>query len=140
MWVNAKGYPDPDVAGDYVPPDEYLCKLTKITTGKETRNPGEEMWRAELVIVEGAHEGKKLFDYWVFNSENPATQRRQVLIQHRIAGLPKDFAGEIGPENFLDKLVYVTFEDDEFKGQIKSSVEFGGYRLYDDIPKGNIPF
>lgn len=139
MKINSHSYPDPDNSDFHILPGEYLCVITNIIPGLTTRNEGEGCWKVEGEVTEGEHSGKKWQDRWIFNSQNPNTQKRQVLIQHRVGGFPKVFDGEIVPEDFIDRKVYVTFEDKLYNGKIYHKVTFNGYRSAKDIEE-EIPF
>lgn len=128
MKVNTRGYPNPDHSQFHIPPGEYLCIITSIDTGLNTENPVEERWLVKGEIKEGDHTGKKWQDRWIFNSNNPNIQRRQVLIQHRIGGFPKEYEGEIEPEDFVGREIYVTFKDNFHNGKTYHNVTFNGYR------------
>lgn len=141
MRINSIGYPDPD--SDFLlPPGEYLCKVANITSGLHTKN-NEDRWNVTLEIVEGQYHGKNIYDNWIFNSNNPHTQRRQVLIQHRVCGLVKDFDDELYPEDVLGRKVIVVVEQVEYNGTVRNKVAFSGYKSEEarpDIDEAAIPF
>lgn len=128
MRINSRKYPDPDTSNFHIPPGEYLCVVNSITAGFTTKNEGEECWKAEGKVVEGEHTGKEWQDRWIFNSQNSNTQKRQVLIQHRVGGFAKEFEGDITPEDFIGKEAYVTFADNLYNGKCYHKVTFNGYR------------
>lgn len=158
MKINSRNYPDPDNSNYHIPAGEYMCLINSIITGFGTKNTGEECWKVEGQIIEGEHAGKKWQDRWIFNSANSNTQKRQVLIQHRVGGFGKVYEGDIFPEDFIDKQVYVTFEDNFYNGKTYHKVTFNGYRVAEqesnieiaeeekrefdaqDIPAEEIPF
>lgn len=128
MKINSRNYPDPDSSDHHIPPGEYLCIIDTVLPGFKTKNQGEDCWNVQGEIIEGEHTGKQWRDRWVFNSQNPNTQKRQVLIQHRVGGVEKAFEGNIEPEDFIGKEVYVTFEDNLYNGKTYHKVTFNGYR------------
>lgn len=155
MQIDSRKYPDPDSSDFHIPPGEYLCVINDIHLGITTKNPEEECWKVEGKTIGGEHTGKKWQDRWIFNSANPSTQKRQVLIQHRVGGFPKEYEGEINSEDFIGKQVYVTFEDNFYNGKTYHKVTFNGYRAVEqksnaeeekgdaetqDIPEEDMPF
>lgn len=155
MYVNTKGFPDPDAAD--VPPGEYLCEIKKIESGHSvnTDASAERWWVKGIILSEGPYKGRHFDDNWIYNSSNESLQKRQVLIMHRIGGFEKDYEGELRREDFIGKQVYVTFREDTYQGQTRHKVEFNGYRSVEsepvtaraaseekrpDIEEENIPF
>lgn len=128
MKIDSRTYPNPDDSSYHIPPGEYCCIINNVLPGFKTKNQGEDCWKIEGEVINGQHIGKKWQDRWIFNSQNSNTQKRQVLIQHRVGGFAKVFEGDIEPEDFIGREVYVTFEDNFYNGKTYHKVTFNGYR------------
>lgn len=105
-----------------LPEGEYACEFFKIEKARTSK--GDEMWKMQLRVINGPHEGRIIFDNLVFSEKS---KNRAKLIAKR-SGCDVEKAGSFEPENLLGKTIYVTTFIETYEGKDRSKVPFDGYR------------
>lgn len=115
------------------PPGKYLVEVDDIQSSFTKSD--DEMWKLKLLIVEGEHEGKNLFDNIVFSEK--AMPRAKMICSRFGLDVSKDL--DLTEDMLLQRRAIVTVDrietyekEDGSTGQ-SARIAFAGY---EEAPKG----
>ena len=134
-------FPKIEDAQDFspIPAGQYLCRVERV---EETKTlGGDDMWRLGLVVTEGPHEGRWVFDNLAFS---PAALKRVKLV---CAALGVDVTGTVdllpstirGCKCRLDVDIE-QYVDNQGRDRERNTVPFAGYEPVDAQDAGASPF
>ena len=116
-----------------LPEGQYTVRVTSVD-GATTRK-GDEMWKIRLVVDDGPHEGRMVFDNLVFSMA--AQDHVKSLCQ--AIGLSTDGELDLAPSHIKGKavcaMVYTEdYQDNEGLSRSSNKVRFGSYSALKAVP------